>query len=561
MRGADGAAAPSLPTMATVRLDWGGAGFYHPRMKHFTGWCVSIWILFAASAQGAGPVFNILDYGAIRDGSSNSTDAIRLAIQAAKSAGGGTVYIPAGEYVTGPIELVNNLVLNLDAGAVLRFPAMKLPFTRGREQGIECITPVPLIGGDHLENVTITGRGVLTTDNAAWLKIMPRTKSSAGDPGSAFGPAWQRLLGDLEQKTPAPDQDYQDAAPELRPSFVRVMNSTNILIQGVHFIGSSMWTIHLLYADNAVVRDVMIETYPGVHTDGIAVDSSRNVRISGCYIDTGDDGIVLKSGKDADGRRVRRPTENVSISDCAVHHAHGAVTLGSEIAGGIRNVAANNITCDGTQIGIRIKSRRGRGGVIENVRFNNWTMQNVGHAISVTSYYLMEGEVRSSAQAVSEKTPAFRNIAISHVTVDKARVAMNVEGLPEKPIDGLRISDLIATAKSGFKAQNTAGLELHNVQVNAESGSAFRIGDSRELELDGVSTRKISEPAPVIRLDRCPGAVVRNCRAFAGTGTFLSMAPGELKHLVLEGNALENARRKTEETPASAPVYEPPTDE
>ena len=141
-------------------------------------------------------------------------------------------------------------------------------------------------------------------------------------------------------KTPAPDEFYEKAAPELRPSFVRTMDSTNVLIEGVRFVGSSMWTIHLLYTDNAVVRNVIIEAYPGVHTDGIAVDSSRNVRISDCYIDAGDDGIVLKSGKDADGRRVNRPTENVSIANCTVHHAHGAVTLGSEIAGGIRNVVA-----------------------------------------------------------------------------------------------------------------------------------------------------------------------------------------------------------------------------
>jgi polygalacturonase len=242
------------------------------------------------------------------------------------------------------------------------------------------------------------------------------------------------------------------------------MDSTNVLIEGVHFVGSSMWTIHLLYTDNAVVRNVIIETYPGVHTDGIAVDSSRNVRISDCYIDTGDDGIVIKSGKDADGRRVNKPTENVSIANCTVHHAHGAVTLGSEIAGSIRNLVANNITCDGTQMGVRIKSRRGRGGVVEDVRFDNWTMENVGQAINVTSYYLMEGEVRTSVQPVSEKTPVFRNIAISHMTINHARVAINVEGLPEMPIQGLRISDVIASVKTGMKASNTQALELYHVQ-------------------------------------------------------------------------------------------------
>lgn len=505
-------------------------------------------LFIGANGRCAGLFFNVLDYGAHNDGSASSTEAFRSAIQAAKAAGGGTVYFPPGNYVTGPIELVSDLTLDIDSGATLRFPATRLPFTKGREQGVECLTPVPLIGGHDLHNVTITGRGVLTTDNAEWLKLMPRQNMSGDDPGTAFGTNWEHLLQDLEVKTPAPDEDYQKAAPELRPSFVRFMDSTNVLVEGIHFVGSSMWTIHLLYTDNAVVRNVIIETYPGVHTDGIAVDSSRNVRIADCYIDTGDDGIVLKSGKDADGRRVNRPTENVSIANCTVHHAHGAVTLGSEISGGIRNVVADNITCDGTQIGVRIKSRRGRGGVVEDVRFNNWTMENVGTAINVTSYYLMEGETKTSEEPVSERTPRFLNIAISHMTVNHAQTAIDVEGLPEMPISGLQISDVIASAKTGMRGSFTDALELHDVWMNAENGPAFLVRESKELELDDVSSRMPLTNAPVIRLEHCPGAVVRNSRAFAGTGTFLSVAPGESKKLFLQGSVLNAAKKPVEET-------------
>ena len=509
-------------------------------------------LLVGRHASGAGPLFNVLDYGAHPDGSTNSAGAFRAAIQAATAAGGGTVFVPAGNYVTGPIELASDLVFQIDAGATLRFPATRLPFTKGRQQGIECLTPVPLIGGHDLHNVTVTGRGLLATDNAAWLKLMPRTRASADDPGSANGPNWERLLHDLEVKTPAPDEDYQKAAPELRPSFIRFMDSTNILVEGVHFVGSPMWTIHLLYSDNAVVQDVIIETYPGVHTDGIAVDSSRNVRIANCYIDTGDDGIVLKSGKDADGRRVNRPTENVSIVNCTVHHAHGAVTLGSEIAGGIHNVVADNITCQGTGIGVRLKSRRSRGGTVEDVRFNNWTMEDVGEAINVTTDYQMEGEAKSTEEPVSERTPVFRNIAISGMTIKRAKLAIDVVGLPEMPISGLRISDVIASVKSGLRASYTKAMELHHLQVNAESGPAFLVQDSRELELDGVATRLPLADAAVIRLERCPGAIVRNSRAFPGTGTFLSLAPGELKNTMLEGNVMEGAKTPTEEATMSS---------
>jgi polygalacturonase len=507
-------------------------------------------LFMGTSAWCAGPFFNVLDYGAHNDGSGSATEAFRAAIQAAKAAGGGTVYVPAGTYVTGPIELVSNLVLYVDAGATIRFPASRLPFTKGREQGIECLTPVPLIGGHNLENVTLAGRGVLTTDNREWLKIMPRTKASATNPGTAFGPKWEKLLQDLEVKTPAPEAEYAEAAPELRPSFFRVMDSRNVLVEGVHFVGSSMWTIHLLYSDNVVVRNVIIETYPGVHTDGIAVDSSRNVRISDSYIDTGDDGIVIKSGKDADGRRVNRPTENVSITNCTVAHAHGAVVIGSEISGGVRNVVASNITCRDTHIGARIKSRRGRGGSVEDVRFDNWTMEDVIQGIVITSYYTMEGEVESTDRTVSERTPVFRNIAMSHMTINHARLAIDVEGLPEMPLSGIRISDVIASATRGMISSDTVGLELHDVQVNAEKGPAFLIRNAKELELDGVSSSKPLADVPVLRLDRCSGAIVRASRAFEGTGTFLSVAPGELRDLVLEGNVLGAAQKATEEAAA-----------
>jgi polygalacturonase len=378
---------------------------------------------------------------------------------------------------------------------------------------------------------------------------MPRQKpTGGGDPGSANGPNWERLLQLLEVKTPAPDEAYRAAAPELRPSFIRTMESRNVLIEGLHFVGSPMWTIHLLYTDNVTVRDVIVETYPGVHTDGIAVDSSRNVRISNCYIDTGDDGIVIKAGKDADGLRVNRPTENISIANCTVHRAHGAVTIGSETSGWIRNLVASNITCDGTQMGVRIKSRRGRGGGVENVRFDNWTMNNVGTAINVTNYYMMEGEVRSTGEeTVSARTPVFRDIGISHMTVNHARVAVDLEGLPEMPLSGLRITDMVASAQTGVKAYHTSGLELHQVQINAAAGVAFHIRDSKDLELDGVTTRTPTAD-PVIRLEHCPGAIVRNSKAFKSTATFLSVPPGELKTTVLQGNTLGEARKPTEES-------------
>jgi len=504
------------------------------------------WLLLPAlcfcagvNASAAGPFFNVADYGARNDGAASSTAAFRAAIQAAKAAGGGTVYVPAGKYVTGPIELVSNLVFDIDAGAVLRFQASRedLSYTKGRLEGTECITPQPLIGGHDLENVTIRGRGTITTDNAEWLKLVRQPEAAAART------VWMNINRALNLKQPVSPEDFQKAALALRPSFIRTMDSKNVLIEGLHIIGSSMWTVHILYSQNVTIRDLIIETFPGANTDGMDIDSSQDVRISNCYLDTGDDAICLKSGKDADGLRVNRPTANVAITNCTVHHGHGAVVLGSETSGGFHNIVASNIVCQGTQKGVRIKSTRGRGGVIENVRFDHWTMDGVDEAINVTNYY-----TRGPEEPVSERTPVFRNIAISNMTINHSPLMINIEGLPEMPVTGLQISNIIATGTVGMRAYNTQSMELHNVQVNSEVGPAFLIRDSKELLLDQVSAHTPVAGSPVIRLDRCPGAIVRASRAFSGTGTFLAVAPGELKDIVLESNTLGKAGKATEET-------------
>jgi polygalacturonase len=499
-----------------------------------------------------GPVFNVLDYGAKNDGTANAANAFKAAIAAAKKVGGGTVFVPAGHYESGPIEMVSNLTLDFDAGAIVEFPAAMLPFTPGRQQGIETLTPVPLIGGHDLENVAVVGRGVLMSSNADWMKLHGRRQASGRDPGSANGPNWERLLNSLNAGKTIPEEEYEAAAAELRPSFIRFMNSKNILVSGLRFIGSPMWTVHLLYSENATVENLVIETYPGVHTDGIVVDSSRFVRIANDYIDTGDDGIVIKSGKDADGLRVNRPTEDVTITNCTVHHAHGAVTIGSETSGSVRNIVASNLTVVDTENGARIKSARGRGGVVEDVRFDNWTMENVGEGIVVTNYYLMEGETRRGQEPVSKTTPVFRNIAMSHMTIDGAKTLIDVEGLPEMPIKGLHISDVIGSGKTGMKAMYTDDLELHDVQLNPEAGPAYVVDHATNLELDDVSESQPLAQAPVIRLDDAAGAIVRDCRAFKGTGVFLSTGKGEPKKIVLEGNVLGEAAIATQESEESS---------
>ena len=501
----------------------------------------------AAAGRGV-QVFSVVDFGAKDDGSALATEAFRSAIKAAKAAGGGTIYVPPGKYISGPIDLFSNMTLEVDAGATIAFPVAAIPFEKTRYLGVEALAPMALVGGRNVENVTVTGRGTLTTeDYDAWGKAYGPAPVIPDKSENANGPHWDHLLKALEAGQAVTEADYRAAAPELRPSFVYFANAKNVLVENVRIVGAPGFVVHLLYAENATVRNVTIEAYPGPHANGMVVDSSRFVRIADDYIDTGDDGIAIKAGKDADGLRVNHPSADVTITNCTVHHAHGAVTIGSETSGSIRNVVASNITAVDTENGIRIKSRRGRGGVVEDVRFDNWTMENVGTGIVVTSYYAMGGEGATAEEPVSARTPEFRNIAISNVTIHNAKAAVDIEGLPEMRIEGLRLTDVVGSGKTGLLATYTDGLELHHVQMSAGSGADFTIENASNLLLEEVSSAKATASAPVVRLTKSPGAILRDSRVLPGTGVFLSTGEGEMKSVVLSNKALGDARKATEE--------------
>ncbi|HWC98633.1 MAG TPA: glycoside hydrolase family 28 protein [Candidatus Sulfopaludibacter sp.] len=482
-------------------------------------------LLAAAAVPLAAQSFNVLDYGAKRNASASSTAAFRAAIAACAKVGGGTVIVPAGQYVSGAIELVSHMTLQIDAGATIRFAANReeYPLVQSRFEGVETRAPAAMIGGHNLQDVAITGRGTITADNSEWRKLV-------ADPSYRAG--WTSLLALLEKHSAVPDEVRRTGELSLRADFIRPVESKNVLIEGIHIVGSPMWVLHMLYCENVVIRNVIVESFPGANTDGVDIDSCRHVRISDSYFDTGDDSICLKSGKDADGQRVNRPTEDVAITNCTIHHGHGAVVLGSETSGGIRNVVASNIVAQGTDRGIRIKSTRGRGGLLENIRFENWIIEDTPNAaIEVTNYY-----TRAPEEPVSARTPVFRNIAISGVTINRCRTAVNIEGLPEMPIEGLRLTDIIANSKEGLRAYNTKGLELHNIRINAESGVPFLIRDSVDLDLDGLQTRSPKADLPVVRLDNSKNVTLRNSIPWPGGAAFLSLAPGLKSAVTLLSN-------------------------
>jgi polygalacturonase len=273
------------------------------------------------------------------------------------------------------------------------------------------------------------------------------------------------------------------------------------------------------------------------NTDGVNPESCRNVRISNCFFDTGDDCITLKSGRDEEGRLKGRPTENVTITNCVMYKGHGAIVIGSEMSGGVRNVTASNIVCVGTDRAVRIKSTRGRGGVVENIRFSNFVVENVREPIYITTFY-----TKTDPEPVSQRTPIFRDIAISHFTIKNSPCMAKILGLPEMPIQGLRITDVVASTDVGLLCDSTVGLELHNVQVNTNKGPAFEFRNCKNLELSGIKTTNPRADDPVVRMENVQDAFIHGCRALPGTGSFLELRGKTTKGIVLIGNQLTAAK-------------------
>jgi polygalacturonase len=474
-------------------------------------------IIFSSLARADGPssFFNIADYGAVGNGTTLCTEAIQKAVDACASAGGGTVYIPAGQFLTGAIFLKNNVTLNISEGATLlastifeNFP----PFKPGWRILSDDTQRSSLITGVDIENIAITGRGKLDGQGKPW---------------------WEALRKDKNAK-----EGQSKILTHGRPRVINLYRCRNIRIEDVTIVDSPSWTIHLVGCDNIVVNGIsIINPEDGPNTDGINPESCRNVRISNCFIDTGDDCITLKSGKDEEGRRKARPTENVAITNCVMYKGHGAVVIGSEMSGCVRNVVASNIVCVGTDRAVRIKSTRGRGGIVENIRYNNFVVEKVREPIYITNFY-----TKTEPEPVSERTPIFRDIAISHFTIKNSPYMARIYGLPEMPIQRLRITDVTASTEVGFLCDNVEGLELHNVEVNAGKGSPFDISNCSNIELRGIKTTKPQADKPVVKMKNVRDAFVQGCRAFPGTGSFLELAGKTTKNILLIGNDLSAAK-------------------
>jgi polygalacturonase len=438
--------------------------------------------------NGSPATYDVRRFGAIPDGKTKATEAVRRAIVAASAAGGGTILFSGGTYLTGPIRLASHITLEIDAGAVLRFSSDfddYLPMVPVRWEGTEVLTFAPLIYGDKVDDVAITGRGLIDGGGEPWWREFRRIKQDLEKQGPRALSKGQREFARLNaDRREWPDDRRMLEAGFLRPPLIQVRDCHNLSIADVTIKNPPFWTINPVRCDGVTVRGVIIDNPDdSPNTDGIDPDSCRNVHIADCHINAGDDCIAIKSGRDRQGRRIGRATENVTITNCTMLHGHAGVAIGSEMAGSVRRVAVSNCVFEGTDRGIRIKSTRGRGGVVEDIRVSNVVMSDIrNEAITLNLFY-----TDAPAEPVSERTPHFRHIAISGVT-GTAKQAGTLLGLPEAPLEDVSLTDLDIAADSGLVIHDADRVSLRDVRIRPKAGPALLLERARDLHVDGVGT-------------------------------------------------------------------------
>lgn len=487
-------------------------------------------ILFLLSSTGgvmAQQEYNVLKFGAKNDSSKLATDAIRKAIDAASKKGGGTIYFPAGKYLTGPIHFKSNITIYLEAGAELHFSDNfdhYLPMVESRYEGVDVTSFSPLFYANKVNNIAIRGRGLIDGHGKKWWYFVEGYK--ADQPRSS----WQLMFDSLNKNILLPDDPKQMKRGFLRPPFFQAMHSSNILIEGVTIQNSPFWTINPEFCDNVTVHAVTIFNPKSPNTDGINAESCRNVHISDCHISVGDDCITIKSGKDLPGRTKNTPAENYTITNCTMLSGHGGVVIGSEMSGGVRKIAISNCVFDGTDRGIRLKTVRGRGGVVEEIRVSNIVMNNIrDQAIVLDMEY-----AKSSPEPVSERTPAFRNMHFSNITA-QTNVACFINGIEEMPVENISFSNINMIAKEGFVMKNAKDIRLNNVSINTV-GSIVKAENIDGLELFSVRNEKPLVEAAVIKLKDVSNAFVHGCWPVPGTKKFIDITGSRSRNILVKNN-------------------------
>jgi len=401
--------------------------------------------------------FPITDFGARADGASDASDAIRAAIEACSRAGGGHVLVPAGTFLTGPVRLRSGVDLHLESGATLRFsrdPERYLPPVLTRFEGVELMGYSPLVYAHGERDLALTGEGTLDgqADAEHWWPW------KRGDHPQSQAKDRQALFAQAETGVPVASRVY-GAGHYLRPQFVEPYACTNVLIEGVTIRNAPMWVIHPVLSRNVTVRDVKVVS-SGPNNDGCDPESSSDVLIEGALFDTGDDCIAIKSGRNADGRRLKAPSQRIVVRGCRMRAGHGGVTIGSEVSGDVRDVFVERDTMSSPQLerGIRIKTNAVRGGVVENIFVRDVEIAEVGSAVEI--------DLRYEEGAAGPFPPVVRNVVVERLEVGRARHALFVRALPEAPVRALVVRDSrFRGIGEGVRLEGAVDLALRNVVI------------------------------------------------------------------------------------------------
>ncbi|WP_296700321.1 glycoside hydrolase family 28 protein [Algoriphagus sp.] len=463
---------------------------------------------------------NIIEFGAIGDGLTKNSQAFKAAIEEVNSKGGGKVTVPRGIWMTGPITLLSNVNLHLEDGALIIFSKDKddYPLVETSFEGLNTVRCLSPINAFQVENIAITGKGTIDGSGEAWRfvkkskmtdtqwKSLLKTGGVLDEKGQIWFPSQASLDGyNASSSFNVPDTkdraELEKMKDFLRPVMVSIRESKRVLLDGPTFQNSPAWNIHPLMSEDVIIRNLNIRNpWYSQNGDGLDLESCKNVLIYNNTFDVGDDAICFKSGKDKDGRDRGVPTENVIVKNNIVYHGHGGFTVGSEMSGGVRNVHVSECTFIGTDVGLRFKSTRGRGGIVENIWISNIHMIDIpAEAIRFNLFYsgnspILEDDQSAEDEArnedlipVTEETPSFRNISMKNIYASGSGISAFFMGLPEMKLQNVKLENAVLDAKQGITMIDAEGLELINVKVSGTNEFPLTIYNSQQVKVSNFS--------------------------------------------------------------------------
>lgn len=489
---------------------------------------------------------SITKFGAVPDGYMLNTKSINDAITAVNKRGGGVVLVPAGLWLTGPVVIKSNVNLHLAQGATLLFTADKsqYPLVAANWEGLPQMRNQSPVSATDAVNIAITGKGIIDGNGDPWraVKSDKLTASqwkklvASGGVLSEDKKTWYPSEGFMKgSKMPAnpgmitPDRDaayYESIKDFLRPNMVLFTKCKNVLLEGVIFQNSPAWCLHPLMCENLTVKNIFVKNpWYAQNGDGIDVESCKNVLIENSVFDVGDDALCMKSGRDAEGRKRGMPTENVVIRGCTVYSSHGGFVIGSEMSGGARNIYVSNCTFIGSDIGLRFKTTRGRGGVVENIFIKDIYMKDIpAEAILFDMYYMakdpvaLAGEKRELPKVefrqLDETTPSFRNFHISNVYCNGAEKGIFLRGVPEMHVKDIVLENMVLQADKGIDVQEASNITFRNIKViSKETNPVVDVIQSDNLVFDNITYKEGAELLFRISGDRSKDIKVKNTDA------------------------------------------------